>query len=309
MAQRLPFEQSFDVTGASILDVSTIRGKIAVRAGEPGRIVVAGTVTVRVTGNVPANAADLARHVADHPPVEHAGSTVRLRPPSDDAERRALTVSYEVRVPPDTEVRSVSESGATTIEHVSGAVSVRTQSGAIVLTDLGAMADVTSGSGAVEIDGVAGTLSVTTSSSAFTGRSLQGNLRVRTSSGAVDATLVGPGDIDVETGSSGIELRGASGALRAVSRSGRMRIQGRPARPWEVSAGSSSVYLTIDPGTPLRVDASSGSSVKIVGASVQGAVSKRKVTGTIGESGPLVRVSSRSGSVVITVAAGVVPSP
>ena len=128
-AQRFPFERSFEVTAPSALDVSTIRGKIEVTAGEPGRIVVVGTATVRVDWNVPANAADLARHVADNPPIQREGQTVRLRPPSEPAELRAVTVSYQVRVPPETEVAVTSESGATTVRGVARGLVIRTQSG------------------------------------------------------------------------------------------------------------------------------------------------------------------------------------
>ena len=304
LAQRFPFERSFELSESSILDVSTIRGKIDVRVGEPGRILIAGAVTIRVGWDVPANAADLARKIVDHPPIERDGSTVRLRPPSDAAARRAVTVSYEVHVPPDTQVIAVSESGATTIQGVSGAVTVRTQSGAIELTHLGAAAGVTSGSGSVTVDDVAGALTVTTSSSAFSGHSLLGNVRVRTSSGAVDAALVGSGDIDVQTGSSAIRVSGVRGALTAVSQSGRISIGGSPGKPWDASTGSGSVTLAIDPGTTFSVDAISSSGSVKVGPSVQGTVSKRKVVGTVGKGGPLVRVSSRSGFIGITVAAG-----
>ena len=104
LAQRFPFERSFDVTGPAALDVSTIRGKIEVTVGEPGRIVVSGTATVRVDWNVPANAAELAKRVADNPPIQREGQTLKLRSPSDAAEQRAVTVSYQVRVPPETDV-------------------------------------------------------------------------------------------------------------------------------------------------------------------------------------------------------------
>jgi len=306
VAQRLPFERTFEISEPAILDVSTIRGKIDVSVGDPGRVVVAGLVTIRTAWDVPANAADLARSVVDHPPVERDKSTVRVRPPSDAAERRAVTVSYHVQVPPDTQVLAVSESGATTITGVSGAVTVRTQSGAIELTRLGGMAGVTSGSGSVTIDGVAGALSVTTSSSAFVGRALKDSVRVRTTSGTVDATLVGSGDADVETGSSAIRLRGINGALKAVTRSGRVSIEGRPASEWNVSTGSGGVDIAVGPATPFSVHATSGSgSATLVGAEVQGPTSKRSVAGTISGGGPLVRVNSRSGAVRITIA----PSP
>jgi hypothetical protein len=301
LAQRLPFERSFELNEAAILDVSTIRGKIDVSVGEPGRVVVTGAVTIRTAWDVPANAADLARTVVDHPPVERDGNTFRLRPPSG-AERRAVTVSYHVQVPPDTQVLAVSESGATTVHGVSGAVTVRTQSGAIELTQLGGTAGVTSGSGSVTIDGVAGALTVTTNSSAFVGRALNDSVRVRTASGTVDATLVGTGDADVETGSSVIRLRGLNGALKAVTRSGRVSIHGRPASEWNVSTGSGGVDIAVDPDTPFSVQATSGSgSATLAGAAVHGSTSKRNVTGTIAGGGPLVRVNSRSGAVRITV--------
>jgi len=303
LAQRLPFERTFELSEPAILDVSTIRGKIDVSAGAAGRVVITGAVTIRTAWDVPPNAPDLARSVVDHPPVERDGSTVRLRPPSGAAERRAVTVSYHVQVPPDTQVVTVSESGATTIQGVSGAVTVRTQSGTIELTQLGGRAGVTSASGSITIDGVGGALTVSTSSSAFVGRALNDSVRVRTASGTVDATLVGTGDADIETGSSAIRVRGINGGVKAVTRSGRVSLQGRPASAWNVSTGSGAVDIALDPATPFSLQATSGSgSATLVGAEVQGSASKRSVAGTISGGGPLVRVNSRSGAVRITVA-------
>ena len=300
LAQRFPFERSFDVTGSSALDVSTIRGKIEVTAGEPGRIVVVGTATVRVDWNVPANAADLARRVADNPPIQREGQTVTLRSPSDPAEQRAVTVSYQVRVPPETHVAVATESGATTVRGIASAVMIRTQSGAIDVMQLGGTTVVTTGSGSVTVDGIAGSLTVTTSSSSVTARSVAGNLRVRTASGAVDAALSGEGDVDVETRSSAIRLSGIRGAVIAATQSGGVSLHGVPRREWVTSTGSGSVNIVTESSLPLTLDASSGSgSVKVIGASVLGSVSKRKVAGSIAGGGPLVKVASRSGSIVV----------
>ena len=305
VAQRLPFERTFAVDEPLSLDVSTIRGKIDVTSGEPGRIVITGTVTVRVGWDVPANATDLARSVADHPPIERDGGTVRLRPPSDSAKRRTVTVSYQVQIPPDTKVLAVSESGAITVQGVSGVVTVRTQSGAILLSRLRGPAGVTSGSGSVRADGVDGPLTVATSSSGVTARALLGNLRVRTSSGAVDATLEGSGDADVETGSSAIRLRGLRGGLIAKSQSGRVSLEGEPTRTWDASTGSSTVEIGLGAAASVTVDLRSRSgSVNIGDVLMQGSVSKGRAVGSIGGGGPLLRVTSGSGSVHIKGAAG-----
>src|SRR5262245_14745423 len=95
LAQRLPFERTFEIAGESKLDVSTIRGKSDVTAGEPGRVVVSGAVTIRTGTSLPWNALEIAKKVAANPPIERDGSTIRLRPPSGDDERRAVTVSYQ----------------------------------------------------------------------------------------------------------------------------------------------------------------------------------------------------------------------
>jgi hypothetical protein len=298
LAQRLTFERSFDAGAASILDVSTIRGKIDVSVGDPGRIVVAGTVTIRVAWDVPSNAAELARKVVEQPPVEQQGATIRLRPPSGADERRAVTVSYEVVVPPGTEVHAASDSGATSIRGVTGPVTVRTQSAAIELARLGGAASITTASGDVSVDGVGGPLSVTTSSSAFTGRALRGGVRVRTSSGAISAAVEGAGNVDVESGSSAIRLSGIRSGLTIATRSGRVTVDGAPTLPWHVTTGSGAIAIALAPGAGFDVEAISQSgSVRIDGDRVHGTVSKGRVAGTVGGGGPLVRVSSRSGSI------------
>ena len=298
-AQRFPFERTVDTGGIAVLDVLTDRGKIDVAVGEPGRIVVRGAATVRVGLNVPSNAVELARRIAGNPPVERDGRILRLRLPRDEAELRAMTISYQVEVPPDTEVRTVSESGAITVRGAGGAVTVRTQSSAIDVTRVGAGADITTGSGAVTVDGVAGALTVITSSSGITLRALGGNARIRTQSGAVDAAFTGEGEVDVETGSSAIKLRNLRGGLKVSTESGRVTADGAPTRAWEVSTGSGSVDITAT--SAIDVDASNRSgTIEVNGTPVKGTISKRRVAGTVGPGGPLVRVVTRSGSIHIT---------
>lgn len=297
-AQRFPFERSFDVTGPGTLDVSTVRGKIDVMAGAPGKLVVTGTVTVRAAWDVPTNAVEIAKRLAANPPIRGDKQTIVLRPPDDPTDRRAVTVAYTVQVPPDTRVLSSSESGATTVRGVKGAVTVRTQSAAIDLSQLGGAADVVTGSGAVKIDGVGGALSVTTQSSTITAHSLASDARIRTQSGAVIASMTGAGDADVRTGSSEIRLSGARGAVTAATESGHVSVSGAPGRPWTVTTGSSGMDFDIESKASFNLDASTRSgSVKLEGGGVSGSVTNRKATGAIGAGGPLVRITSRSGSI------------
>jgi DUF4097 and DUF4098 domain-containing protein YvlB len=300
-AQRLPFQKSFDAAGITTLDVSTIRGKINVVSGETGRIQIDGAVTIRIGIDVPENPLAIAQRIAANPPIERVGDTVRLRPPADARDRKAVTVNYDVRVPANTKILTVSDSGEISLAGLTGAVDVRTQSGAIALQRIGGVTTVTTGSGAVLVEGTNGPLTVTTSSSAFTARALGGNLHVRTNSGAVNAAYEGAGDVDVETGSSAIQLRGVRGAVTAASRSGRITVAGKPARQWAVTTGSSSIDVAVA-SPPVTLDVTTGSgSVQVAGATVTGTVSKRAVNGAIGSGGPAVRLSTRSGSIRVNV--------
>lgn len=297
-AQRFPFERSFDATAPATLDVSTVRGGIVISAGERGRIVVAGTVTVRVGWDAPANAVELSKQVAAAPPMTREGDTLRLRVPSDPTLRRAMTISYDVRVPPDTIVRTTSESGAIRVRGVGGAVDIRTQSSAIDVSGLGGSAAVATGSGAVTIDQVAGALTVATASSAIRAGGIGGSMRVRTQSGDVQVDLAGSGDVDVQTGSSAIRLRGVRGGLNARTQSGHVSVQGVPGRPWSTTTDSSSVELELGAGAGFAIDARTrSSSVNVEPAPTGGSVSKAMVTGAVNGGGPLVQVSTGNGSI------------
>jgi DUF4097 and DUF4098 domain-containing protein YvlB len=172
----------------------------------------------------------------------------------------------------------------------------------VTLADLGASARVTSGSAAVSAARVRDGLDVTTTSGAITGRELGGALRVRTSSGSVEASWATPGSADARTASSSIELRGVAGPVTAASRSGRITIEGAPAAPWHVTAGSGSVELAFPRGTAATIDATSRSgSVTVRGSDVQGTAGTHTVRGTIGAGGSALRVTSRSGSIRIDV--------
>ncbi|MEP6783340.1 MAG: DUF4097 family beta strand repeat-containing protein [Acidobacteriota bacterium] len=297
-AQRFGFERSIPVAAGTTLDVATVRGKIDIVAGPPGRIVVKGVATVRVGVDVPSNAVELAQHVAAAPPIEEAGNVVRLREPTEDAARRAVTISYQVQVPPDTPLVTTSESGATSISGVAASVAVHTQSAAIDLRQLTGIVTVSTGSGAVVANAMTGVMTVTTDSSGFTGNDLRSSLRIRTQSGEVQVAMTGTGDLDVETGSSAIRVHGLRGGLVAKTQSGRVTVEGAPGREWAATTGSSAVNFQFNTGIALSVDAVTRSgSVVVDGGSVAGSVAKRAVKGTINGGGSLVRIGTGSGSI------------
>jgi DUF4097 and DUF4098 domain-containing protein YvlB len=302
-AQRFSFERTIQTTPGAKLDVATVRGKIEVTRGAPGRVVVGGTATVRVGHDVPANAVDLARQVAASPPVEQSGNVIHIRIPVDRTVQRAVTIAYRIEVPADTELHTNSESGETTIDGVAAPVDVRTQSGAIALRRIAGAARVFTGSGAVVAEEVTGDLSVTTTSSSFRATGIGAGLLVRTQSGHVDAALTGTAAVDVHTGSSAIQLTGLRGALTAKTQSGRVTILGAPGGEWSVTTGSSSIDVALQPGSGLSLDAVSRSgSVVLDSVPLQGPSAKRAARGTVGGGGHQVRLETRSGAIRIRMA-------
>jgi hypothetical protein len=302
-AQRATFERTFDVTDA-VLNVSTTQGQVDVRGGATNRVIVRGSVSVRLGWDVPSNAAELVRAVAEHPPVTLDGRTVTVQPPTDANERRAVTIAYVIEVPRATMVGVATQSGALNVSGIAGNLTAATQSGALTLRSLGGATTITSQSGAVTADGTTGPLSVTTQSGAFNGSGIAGDLRVRTQSGAVEAGIVGSGAVEAETGSGSIRIGRVGGALRARSSSGRIILTGRPGGAWDLSTGSGAIEMNLDGAAAFTLDAVTGSgSVTLNGASVQtgGVVEKKTIRGNVGSNGPVIRANSRSGSVKIEV--------
>ena len=90
--------------------------------------------------------------------------------------------------------------------------------------------------------------------------------------------------MDVETGSSAIRLRDSRRGHRHAERS-RLASGDAPPR-LERLCGVRKYDIVTESSVPFTLDASSGSgSVKVIGGSVHGSVSKRKVAGTVAGGG------------------------
>lgn len=301
-AQRLSFERTFMVEDGAVLDASTVRGKIDVSVGEPGRVQVSGTVTVRV-GTAPADALAIAQRIAANPPMQQDAATVRLRAPASATDRRAVTVAYVVRVPRGMRVTVISESGASSVGGVGGGAVVRTQSGAIEVRSLAGPASVESGSGAVEIDGVAGDLAVSTHSGGIAAAGLGGAVTVATQSGAVRLGLSGRGRVTVTSQSGEVKADGVRGGLTVTTQSARVTVSGEPLESWAIITGSASVALTLDAASKVNLDLVTRSSSIVADApGIVGSFTKRQVTAAMGGGGPVVHVATRSGSIRVEVA-------
>jgi hypothetical protein len=261
------FERTLAVgSGTLVLDVGTGSGRIEVSAGEPGAARVRGRIRGRAggwSGGSRSDVEDRVRAIEADPPVVLDGDTLRVGH-LPRSQRRRISISYEVVVPPSTRVLARTGSGALLVEGVTGPVDAKTGSGRSRVADVAA--DVTA----------------------------------RTGSGSVELAAVG-GDADVRTGSGSIRIDGVDAALRARTGSGRIRVDGAPGGEWDLDTGSGSIRIDLPDDAAFEIDARTGSgSVRTEHpVAVEGEMRRGRLRGIVRGGGP--RVTLRTGSGGITI--------
>ena len=278
------FEMSVALQDAVLLDVDTGSGSIDVRAGSGSEARIIGKIKVNrgFFLRKPANADELIQQVKDNPPVELSDGRLRVGYFEDRSLGKKVSVSYEIVVPADTEVKADTGSGSITVIDIAAPVTADTGSGSIELQNIGGSVKADTGSGSIHADGVAG---------AF---------HADTGSGSVFLSQTGPGEVHVDTGSGSTELRGVAGALHVDTGSGRIVVEGRQeGSDWVLDAGSGSIRVALpdDAAFSLNAETNSGSINVDHPVEVMGKISKKHVRGEVRGGGPLLAIDTGSGSI------------
>ncbi len=202
------------------------------------------------------------REIADHPPIEQTGNIVRIGGGRHNWHN--ISISYQIEAPG------------------------------------GAFLKASTGSGRISDNGVGMNASLSTGSGSINATALQGGFTLKTGSGSIHAEQVGEGDVTAHTGSGGIDLKNLRGGLNASTGSGSIKLAGTPLSSWHVRTGSGSVEFWSG-NAAFQLDASTGSgSVKTDRQmAMQGKINRHHVTGTIGNGGPMVKMSTGSGNIQI----------
>ncbi len=283
------FQQTVSVEEGILLDVSTGSGSITISSGQSGRVEVTGHIKVSnrsflgIFKRSSEKIDEMVRAVESDPPVRLVDGTLMVGHIDDKAYEHDVSISYEIVVPADTEVKSHTGSGAQNISSVAGPVEAGAGSGKITLTDIGGAVKAKTGSGAIRANNIAG---------AFEARAGSGSIRL---------TQVAPGDVFVRTGSGSSELHGVVGALRVKAGSGRIEIDGQQEGPWNVDTGSGSVRIKLPVDAAFNLDAQTGSGGITIDhpLTVQGKISKKHIRGDVRGGGDLLTVETGSGGIRI----------
>jgi DUF4097 and DUF4098 domain-containing protein YvlB len=257
------FDRTLTVSGPVSLDVRTGSGNIQIRIGASDSVRVIGRIRAR-TFFFDDDPATRVAKIQSQPPIEQTGATIRIgHHAGDDQLYRNVRISYEITVPPNTQVRSQSGSGDQMIGNVR-AVEARTGSGDIEIAQAAGDVQAATGSGDIDVDRAGGNLVATTGSGDIHASAVGGALKARTGSGNVEVTQVDRAEVEVRTGSGDVAVGLDSNAAFNLS----------------ARTGSGSIKTT----HPLTVT---------------GEVSRRRLQGAVRGGGANVSITTGSGSILI----------
>jgi DUF4097 and DUF4098 domain-containing protein YvlB len=294
------FQRALQVTGPVHLDLTTGSGDVEVHTGNSNQ--------VRVTGHIRAsewfggnNVEEKIKRLEANPPIQQSGNDIRIGHIDDPELRHNISISYEVVVPSETDLRMQTGSGEQKVEGIRGPLDVSSGSGSLKISAIGDRVHAETGSGDIDIKRVKGNVHAKTGSGSIDASDIAGAFEANSGSGHITLQQTAPGSVRVDTGSGGMELHGVEGSLEAKAGSGTIQAEGSPTGAWSLHTGSGEVNLKLPSNASFDLDAhtSSGSISIDQPHSVQGSIGRKEVRGRVGGGGVPVEVETGSGDIQI----------
>lgn len=294
------FDKTLTVTGRVDLDVQTGSGNITVHAGDSNRVEIHAEIRAS-NGHLGGDVDARIKQIEDNPPIQQEGNTIRVGRTDDHDLFKNISISYEIKTPKETQLRSKSGSGDEDLEGIAGPVEASSGSGTLKIHDIGAEVRAGTGSGDVEIQNAQGKAHISSGSGTIRATGIAGALTVSTGSGDVKLEQTAAGDVEVSTGSGEVELSHVKGAVRVSTGSGNIRADGEPAGPWRLHTGSGDVSVKLPEAASFELAArsSSGSIETKRQVMVSGNLNPHELRGKVGNGGVLVDLNTSSGTIRI----------
>jgi DUF4097 and DUF4098 domain-containing protein YvlB len=293
------FQRTLHVNGPVHMELTTGSGNVQVRTGNSSEVQVTGRI--RATDWFEGNVEERIKRIESNPPIQQSGNTIRVGHLDDPELRHNISISYDVTVPAETELRVESGSGNQRVEGIRGPLQVSAGSGGLNISAIGDRVHAETGSGDIEIDRVQGNVRAKTGSGSIRADEIAGAFEADTGSGHITLQQTAPGSVHVDTGSGGVELHGVHGSLDAKAGSGTIEAEGSPTGAWNLHTGSGTVQLKIpsDASFDLVAHTSSGSISVDQPHTVQGSIGRKEIRGKVGGGGVPVEVETGSGDIQI----------
>lgn len=293
------FQRTLQVSGGANIDLKTGSGSVEVRTGNTDQVSITGHI--KATNWFGGDAEALVKRIEDNPPIQQNGNEIQIGQNDDSDLMHNVSISYELTVPPQTELRSHTGSGSQRVEGLRGSVELQSGSGAIKASDIGNALRAETGSGDIDIEGVQGNVRAKAGSGTIHANNVAGELDAQTGSGHISAQLTAPGSVRAETGSGGMDLRGVKGSVKATAGSGTIEVEGSPSGSWQINTGSGGARVRMPSDAAFDLDAhtSSGSISVQQPVTVQGTLGRKELRGTVRGGGPSVSIQTGSGNIEI----------
>ncbi len=294
------FERTLTVSGPVILDVTTGSGNIQVRKGSSNEVLITGHIKVHDwLGD--SHDDEKVRRLESNPPIRQEGNNIHIGNIDDPDLRRNVSISYEVIVPSETQLRAHTGSGNATVENIRGPLDLSSGSGNIKASMIGDSSYTQTGSGNIDIDHVKGNVRAKTGSGSIRATGVAGGFESTTGSGDVRLEQTSPGSVRASSGSGTLELLGVRGSLEASAGSGSIRVEGEPRGAWRVHTGSGGVQLRIpgDAAFDLNAHTSSGTVSSNLPVLAETSTSRKELRGRVRGGGVSVEVGTGSGDIEI----------
>jgi hypothetical protein len=295
------FDKTLKVSGAATVSIASGSGSVNVIAGGDGSVHVVGTVRGNNWRDWGGDAVERAvRAVEAKPPIVQNGSTIELGRIEDEELSRRVSISWEVTVPRQTSLTVKTGSGSQTLASLAGPVMSNAGSGSVTIGNIAGAVEVKTGSGSIKVEGGTGRVAASSGSGSIHIGGVSGKVGISTGSGSIEVLRATDATVDVSTGSGQIDIDGLKGGLTASASSGSIHINGTPTSDWQLHTSSGSIVLGIPDGSAFRVQASTSSgSINTDHRLTISSVSRRELTGTVGNGGVLVAARTSSGSIRI----------
>lgn len=307
----------------STLAVSTASGSIDVAGRQTDQCHAIATIRARAATE------EEARELAEQVTIRFESTPEGLEIKADRPERlrnKSVSISYEVTVPHQTNIRCSSASGSLDLRDLTGDVKAHAASGSVKAARITGSVNLDSASGSIRAEAISSgdahlnsasgsvrlsqgsnldTCNIGAASGSVTAEDVDADsITMHAASGSIRLADANAGTVDLDTGSGSIRAENLNcSSLKAKSPSGGISIAFAAAASKDlqadIHASSGSVRLNMPPDFAGQVDLSAGSgSVHIdLPVTVKGKISKRHITGSVGQGAGRLSVHTSSGSI------------
>jgi hypothetical protein len=210
------------------------------------------------------------------------------------------SVHYEIRVPASTLLDLDTSGGAIQIVGMRSEARLETSGGRIVVRDLVGDLDGHTSGGGIDLERIRGRVNVRTSGGGIDASDIDGPIEADTSGGSVRLDRVS-GDIRAHSSGGGIHIFEAGGRVVADTSGGGIdaTFARGNARGGSLDTSGGGIEVALDPTVGLQIDASGNSVRADLPLMVKGSISRRRLQGTLGGGGELLRMHTSGGGVRI----------